>query len=181
MTKPKISWTRRISNLQGILTSAAILAAGIWFLIQGVSKPLVHLDQHVTQRPYEGKPGSTMLSIDITATNFGKTPVNLKRGTRTLTVLLMNPPVDPKQATLQTYSLKGLILAPGETDQAAFIVIEAPPGYKTLVLHSEYSVPVTFLGIELPWSEPEVWQSTKPIDIDPTDHDKASGTTGPAS
>jgi len=159
---PQRSWKDRLDILQSLLTIAAILTAGVWFLIQGTYKPLVRLQQHATFRPASGKQDTWLVCFDVEATNLGKESVSLQGGT--LRVRQMNPE-SVGDSTLKIFPLQPITLVPGETDQALVDTLYIPTAYKTVLLQSEYAVPVTFLGIEIPWKPKYKWQAQTPIDL----------------
>jgi hypothetical protein len=160
--QPQKSWKERLDLLQSLLTIAAILTAGVWFLIQGTYKPLVRLQQHATFRPASGKPDIWLVCFDVEATNLGKESVSLQAGT--LRVRQMNPESDG-DSTMKIFPLQSITLVPGETDQALVDTLYIPTAYKTLLMQSEYAVPVTLLGIEIPWKAKYIWQVQTPVDL----------------
>jgi hypothetical protein len=164
-TETQRPWKERLDLLQSILTIAAILTTGLWFLIQGTYKPLVKLEQHATFRPASDKKDTWLVLFDVKATNLGKEAVSLQRGT--LRIRQMDPESDG-DSTIQVFDLRSITLVPGETDQASVKTLYVPTAYKTLLMQSEYAVPVTFLGIEIPWKPKYVWQLQTPVDLTST-------------
>jgi hypothetical protein len=129
------SW---LSVLQSIATIAAIICGGIWFYMQRSTKPQVKLDQTITQRTLTGS-NDTLITIDVRATNIGKTKVTLNYGQFDLDQL--NP---TGVGRLWGSPLAdNLNLEPGESDQALFKTLILDSSIKTVQAHSDYPVPGT--------------------------------------
>jgi len=121
-----------------VVTILALVAGGVWFLLQRSNKPQVKLDQTVTQRPVAGNPEMTLITLDVRATNVGKIKVDLEPGT--VELMQLNPEQDvPKVA----FPLQRMTLEPGESDQAIFQTVNLPNSIHTIQVHSEYAVPGT--------------------------------------
>lgn len=125
-----------VEIVQGVLTIIAICAGGWWFLEQESIKPQVKIDQTITQRPLNGESSETLITVDVRATNIGKTKVELSPGT--MQVSQINP--IPGYQIIE-YPLRPLLLEPGESDQALFRAIRLDKSTLTIQVHSEYPVP----------------------------------------
>ncbi len=135
-----------IECIQGVVTILALLAGGVWFLLQRANKPQVKLDQTVTQRPVAGQPEMTLITLDVRATNVGKIKVDLEPGT--VELMELNPEQDVPQNVPQSvpkiaFPLQRMTLEPGESDQAIFQTVNLPNSIHTIQVHSEYAVPGT--------------------------------------
>lgn len=122
--------------VQALFTIGAFIAAAWWFHAQNFTKQEIRIDQHVSQRPFQGTPDIALLVVDIRVTNVGKVPVNLDRGV--LRVSSLNP--EPS-VSLKPINLYDMTLEPGESDYALFQTIKVPTSVKTLELHASYPVP----------------------------------------
>ena len=125
-----------VDILQGLLTISAILAAGWWFLKQESVKPQVKIEQTVTQRVLGNDPSENLITVDVRATNMGKTKVQLSEGE--MEVSQINP--IPGYSIVK-YPLRALVLEPGESDQALFRAIRLNKSTLTVQIHSKYVVP----------------------------------------
>ena len=142
-----------VDIVQAILTIFAICAGGWWFLKQESVKPQVKLEQTITQRPLGNDPSEVLLTVEVRATNMGKTKVELSNGQ--MEVSQINP---VPGGSLATSPLQALILEPGESDQALFKSILIYKSTLTIEVHSEYSVPGT----------KNVWNLLSAVDIGET-------------
>ena len=125
-----------VETLQGIATITALITAAIWFYMQRSTKPQVKLDQIISQRQVANDPDHFLVTIDVRASNIGKTKVDLQPGE--LDIRQFNPtPGRP----LFSFPLKQLRLEPGESDQAVFQAIELDNTIKSIQIHSDYKVP----------------------------------------
>jgi hypothetical protein len=143
-----------VETIQGIATIIAIVAGGYWFFLQRSDKPEVKLDQVITQRGLEGESDQILITLDVRATNTGKTRVDLSDGELDLTQLNPTPGV-----SLHSYPLKVMTLEPGESDQALFRAVILPNAIRTIQLHTFYRVP---------GQTNEYWNLLSVADIDPT-------------
>jgi hypothetical protein len=96
-----------VDMLQGLLTMGAICAGGWWFFEQESVKPEVKLEQTVTQRALGNDLSQVLLTIDVRATNLGKTKVELTKGQMELSQINPIP-----GGSLETDPLQPLILEP---------------------------------------------------------------------
>jgi len=131
------SWKATLDFIQTSLTICAIIAAAIWFFIQGTDKPLIHLEQHAFVSPLAGTQDRLQLWVIVTATNLGKTSVTLQSGTFTLWQENPEPQEDAEIDDCGTPSgcpLQNLVLAPGETDQGIVYKTDLRDTYKTVLL-----------------------------------------------
>jgi hypothetical protein len=118
--------------LQSAVTIIAVVAGGMWFILQRSTKPQVKIEHHVTQRAVEGSPGMWLVSVEVRVTNVGKTKVDLAQGI--LNLAQVNPPVPGDD--LIDDQLRDLRLEPGEADQAIFRTYQIPEAVKTIQVHS---------------------------------------------
>jgi hypothetical protein len=139
-----------VDILQSLFTIGAILAAGWWFIKQESIKPQVKIEQTVTQRALGNNPSEILITVDVRATNMGKTKVELDQGVTE--VSQVNP--IPGYSIIK-YPLRRLLLEPGESDQALFRTVRLNKTTLTIQLHSEYPVPHTN----------EVWNLLSAVDI----------------
>jgi len=153
-----------VDTIQGIATITVILAGGYWFFLQRSTKPQVKLDQIVTQRPVDGVPGQTLLTVDVRATNIGKVKVDLNSGQ--LDLIQINPSPEQPVQPLVSYNLKTITLEPGESDQAIFVAVKVQT-VKTLQIHSDYPVP----------GEKKYWNLLSVVDIGGTAREKESASS----
>jgi hypothetical protein len=122
--------------LQSVVTIAAIVAGGIWFIMQRSTKPQVKIEHNVTQRAVDGKAGVWLISVEVRVTNVGRTKVDLAQGIVNLVQVNPVPGSD-----LIEDQLRDLRLEPGESDQAFFRTYQIPGAVKTIQIHSRYEVP----------------------------------------
>jgi hypothetical protein len=127
------SW---LDILQSLVTIAAILAGGIWFMLQRSTKPEVKIEHMVTQRPVDGSIGMWLVAIEVRVTNVGKVKVDLGQGIMNLSQVNPVP-----GSELVAADLRDLRLEPGESDQALFRTYQIPETVKTIQVHSRYEVP----------------------------------------
>jgi hypothetical protein len=139
-----------VDILQAILTISAILAAGWWFLKQESIKPQVKIEQTVTQRVLGNNPSENLITVDVRATNMGKTKVQLAEGE--MEVSQINP---IPGYSIVSYPLRALVLEPGESDQALFRTIRLNKSTLTVQIHSKYSVP----------NSKNIWNLLSAVDI----------------
>jgi hypothetical protein len=125
-----------LDALQGIMVMAGIIAGGVWFYLQESTKPLIKMDQTVSQRPLSGDSSRILLILDVHVTNQGKMKVNLPVGHLDLTQI--NP---PKGGNLLAQDLQKLTLEPGQSAQALFVSYVIDPSIKTLQIHTSYPMP----------------------------------------
>lgn len=149
-----------VDIVQGLLTIGAICAGGWWFFEQESIKPQVKIDQTVTQRSLN--PSETLITVDVRATNIGKTKVELPAGA--MEVSQINP---IPGYSITGYPLKALLLEPGESDQALFQTIRLNKSTLTIQVHSEYPVP----------DSKNVWNLLSAVDIGDTQAKKESATS----
>jgi hypothetical protein len=140
-----------VDVVQGIFTIGAICAAGWWFIAQESTKPEIKIEQTVTQRPLGNSSSEILITVDVRATNIGKTKAELTKGT--MQVDQINP---IPGYTIHKYQLRDLVLEPGETDHAIFETIRVLKSSQTIQVYSEY--PVTN-------SKDDVWSLYTPVDI----------------
>jgi len=161
-------WKDRIAIVQGLLTSFAIVAAGVWFFIQGTDKPEVDIELFATSRLIvglpQGSPKMHLVTFQIKATNLGRVPVHLENGT--LTIYQMNP--EPRGNTpLKKYCHLGeLFLPAGETDRSQYENLNLDDYYKTVLMQLQYSAPRTIFGIQIGAKPKYLYVVQTPIDID---------------
>lgn len=141
---------RFVDIVQGILTIGAICAGAWWFFKQESVKPEVKIEQTITQRALGNDASEVLLTVDVRATNMGKTKVNLAEGQ--MEVSQINP---IPGYSLATYPLRAMYLEPGESDQALFQTILIYKSTLTIQVHSEYTVP----------GSKDVWNLLSALDI----------------
>jgi hypothetical protein len=151
-----------VEIIQGLLTIGAICAGGWWFIEQESIKPQVRIEQTVTQRPLNGGSSESLITVDVRATNIGKTKVELSEGV--MQVSQINP--IPGYRIIE-YPLRSLLLEPGESDQALFRAIRLNKSTLTIQVHSEYPVP----------GSKNVWNLLSAVDIGNTQTQKESATS----
>lgn len=151
-----------VEIFQGLLTIGAICAGGWWFIAQESIKPQVKIEQTVTQRPLNGGSLETLITVDVRATNIGKTKVVLPEGI--MQVSQINPIPGYR---LKEFPLKHLLLEPGESDQALFRTIRLNKSTLTIQVHSEYPVP----------GSTNFWNLLSAVDIGSTQTQKESATS----
>lgn len=145
--------------LQSLATILAIVCGAIWFYMQRSTKYQVKLDQTITQRPLAGSK-NTLITIDVRATNIGKTKVTLQHGQFDLRQL--NP---TGFGALKSFPLEDkLELEPGESDQALFKTLILDSSIKTVQAHSDYPVPGT----------DKFWNLLTAVDVGATPNTKVS-------
>lgn len=167
-TKPvKSSVKERLEIIQSIFTILAIVAGGWWFIEQRSEKPQVKVEHFLSQRPLAGAEHKWLMCVDVRATNVGKTKVRLEDGETKLTQINPIPGVD-----LKDEQLKGLILEPGESDQALFKTYVIPDRIRTIEVHSNYTVPTSMLfGL---WPHQKLyWNFRSLIDIGESENNNA--------
>ena len=171
--RQKMSLKEILDIIRAVLTIAAILAAGWWFVKQGFAKPEIKLEHTVTQRRSADDKGAWLIGIEVRVTNVGKVPVDLKDGM--LIVSQVNPVRQAGTEELDRESLdKKLYLDPGEADQATFETLLLPDGYKTILVQSVYPVPRTLLGFQsilgfrIPGKPDREWTTETLFDIGPS-------------
>jgi len=150
---------------QNIVTVAAILAGGIWFLLQRSNAPQLRLDQTVSQRLLSGSTDTWLIAVDVRATNVGKVRISLAGGVMQLRQINPIPGGIIKEEKLQD-----LVLEPGETDQAWFRTYQVPNTIKTLQVRSDYAVP---------GSQRLHWNLLSAVDIGSPSTAKEAASTGP--
>jgi hypothetical protein len=148
--------------IQALFTIVAIAAGGWWFLKQESVKPQVKLEQTITQRPLGNEASEVLLTVEVRATNMGKTKVELSNGQ--MEVSQINP---IPGGSLATSPLQPLTLEPGESDQALFKSVLIYKSTLTIEVHSEYSVPGT----------KNVWNLLSAVDIGETPTKKETATS----
>jgi hypothetical protein len=166
---PRYSGKERLEIVQSILAIAAILAGLCWFFMQGIVKPNVKMEQVVSQRHLAKTPSTSLIWVEVRATNLGKVPVHLHNGSLIMTL------DDPEQKGLQTIGdpvpLQELTLSPGESDQAVVHAYELPLGYNVVSIQSQYQVPPTILGFEVPFrSSKWIWRVENPVFVGADPH-----------
>jgi hypothetical protein len=122
--------------LQSVLTIGAICAGAWWFFKQESIKPQIKIDQTISQRALNGESSEVLITVDVRATNIGKTKVELPVGK--MEVAQINPIPGYK---IDEYPLRTLLLEPGESDQALFQAIRLDKSTLTIQVRSEYPVP----------------------------------------
>jgi len=78
-----------LAALQSLLTIAAIVLAGFWFLGNRTSNERVKTDLRISSRPYAGAPNENLVGVEVWVTNIGQTPIYLRRGR--LKIVEVNP------------------------------------------------------------------------------------------
>lgn len=141
---------RLVDIVQGILTIGAICAGAWWFFKQESVKPQVKIEQTVTQRALGNDATEVLLTVDVRATNMGKTKVELAEGQ--MEVSQINP---TPGGSLVSYPLRAMLLEPGESDQALFKTVLIYKTTLTIQVHSEYAVP----------GSKNVWNLLSAVDI----------------
>jgi hypothetical protein len=152
--------------LQSIVTIAAVLLGGTWFIYQQSLKPELKLAQVVTKRPLDGVPDAWLISVEITATNTGKIREELTGGT--LNIVQVNPL--PGEVIFPNRPLLDLQLDPGEADQAFFGTFPVSDVRRTLEIQSRYPVARSALESFLPtWfvkkNSALVWHHDSVLDL----------------
>ena len=82
--------TRLAQGCQATLASVAIVAAGIWFMTQGLHKPRIDISQTVTDRQFSES--HIWLRVQIAITNNGLTKYTIPKGESRVSQV-MPPPV----------------------------------------------------------------------------------------
>jgi len=147
---------------QSLFTIFAICAGGWWFLKQESITPQVKIDQTVTQRSLGNDPSEELITVDVRATNMGKTKVEL--GTGVMEILQINP---VPGYDIISYPLRALILEPGESDQALFRAVRLNKSTLTIQVHSKYPVP----------GSKNVWNLLSVVDIGDAQAKKETATS----
>lgn len=71
-------WKDIFDILQKIFTILAIVGAGIWFYMQGESRPRAIISHEITHRKIHAK--KTWVHVSVILENIGKLPINIESG-----------------------------------------------------------------------------------------------------
>jgi hypothetical protein len=159
--KSLIERTKGIFEIgQSLFTTAAIICAGVWFLLQHQCGPKLQIEHRISQRPSASDPTKNLVGIDVVLSNIGNVGVTLLCGH--LRVLDVNPgnsnliwPTDMQdqgQVCLDTMTIE-----PNEGDQIHREILVGK-GVKTVRVRTFFKNPKARDGIG--------WEFTSLYDFD---------------
>jgi len=121
-----------VQIVKDIITTIAVIAAGIWFLWQGTSRPRLKIEQTLVRKPFNDGSKKIHVVADVLISNVGNVVVDIpcgliyvkqvlpapRSGQISSEIFLRKP--DIKNKTGDLCSFENYVIEPGEGDQVHY-------------------------------------------------------------